>query len=35
MSLISEILNYNEEFVAKEEYKEFLTTKFPDKKWLC
>ncbi|BFT71580.1 beta-class carbonic anhydrase [Paenibacillus sp. P36] len=32
MSLISEILNYNEQFVAKEEYKEFLTTKFPDKK---
>ncbi|NOU99087.1 beta-class carbonic anhydrase [Paenibacillus planticolens] len=32
MTLISEILNYNEEFVAKEDYKEFLTTKFPDKK---
>ncbi|MDD9267771.1 beta-class carbonic anhydrase [Paenibacillus sp. GCM10023248] len=32
MSLVHEILKYNEEFVAKEQYKEFLTTKFPDKK---
>lgn len=32
MTLVNEILSYNEEFVTKEQYKEFLTTKFPDKK---
>ncbi|NQX64734.1 carbonic anhydrase [Paenibacillus alba] len=32
MSLMSEILNYNEEFVETKQYKEFLTTKFPDKR---
>lgn len=32
MSLISEILNYNKEFVEAKQYQEFLTTKFPDKR---
>ncbi|GFZ90311.1 carbonic anhydrase [Paenibacillus marchantiophytorum] len=32
MSLVNEILNYNEEFVETQRYKEFLTTKFPDKR---
>ncbi len=32
MSLISEILNYNKEFVETKQYQEFLTTKFPDKR---
>jgi carbonic anhydrase len=32
MSLLSDILNYNETFVEQKQYKEFLTDKFPDKK---
>ncbi|MDQ0875330.1 carbonic anhydrase [Paenibacillus sp. V4I3] len=32
MSLISEILHYNKEFVETMQYQEFLTTKFPDKR---
>jgi carbonic anhydrase len=32
MSLISEILDYNRSFVETEQYKEFLTTKYPDKR---
>lgn len=32
MSLISEILNYNESFVESKEYEQYLTTKFPDKR---
>ncbi|SEB60159.1 carbonic anhydrase [Paenibacillus sp. GP183] len=32
MSLIDDILSYNQTFVEQKKYKEFLTTKFPDKK---
>lgn len=32
MSLISEILNYNESFVESKEYEQYMTTKFPDKR---
>lgn len=32
MSLISEIMEYNEKFVETKEYEQFLTDKFPDKK---
>lgn len=32
MKLLDEILQYNEQFVAEEKYKEFETTKFPNKK---
>lgn len=32
MSLISEILSYNAEFVERREYEPFLTTRFPDKR---
>jgi carbonic anhydrase len=32
MSLIDDILTYNQTFVEQKQYKEFLTTKFPDKK---
>lgn len=32
MSLLEEILAYNEEFVREKKYEEFITTKFPDKK---
>ena len=30
--MINEILRHNEEFVAKEAYKPFITSKYPDKK---
>ena len=30
--MIEEILKFNEEFVAREDYKPFLTSKYPDKK---
>ncbi|AIE61124.1 beta-class carbonic anhydrase [Bacillus methanolicus] len=32
MKLLDEILQYNKKFVAEEKYKEFETTKFPNKK---
>lgn len=32
MTLLSEILDYNKEFVKKEEYKKYETTKFPKKR---
>lgn len=32
MSLITDILAYNHSFVEQKQYKEFLTTKFPDKR---
>ncbi len=32
MSIISEILEYNESFVANKKYEQFRTTRFPDKK---
>ncbi|KOO46754.1 beta-class carbonic anhydrase [Priestia koreensis] len=32
MSLLQDILTFNEEFVAKKEYEKFQTTKFPNKK---
>jgi carbonic anhydrase len=32
MSLIDDILTYNQTFVEQKQYTEFLTTKFPDKK---
>ncbi|MGE6257999.1 beta-class carbonic anhydrase [Heyndrickxia sporothermodurans] len=32
MTLLNEILSYNEEFVSQEKYKDFSTTKFPDKR---
>jgi carbonic anhydrase len=32
MSLTSEMLNYNQSFVENKQYKEFLTTKYPDKR---
>ncbi|MGI2329535.1 beta-class carbonic anhydrase [Planococcus sp. YIM B11945] len=32
MSLLNEILTFNEEFVNEKKYEEFITTKFPDKK---
>ncbi|MEW9698877.1 beta-class carbonic anhydrase [Paenibacillus sp. SI8] len=32
MSLITEILDHNKNFVETKQYKEFLTTKFPDKR---
>jgi carbonic anhydrase len=32
LKLLDEILQYNEQFVAEEKYKEFETTKFPNKK---
>ncbi|MCD1257335.1 carbonic anhydrase [Paenibacillus athensensis] len=32
MSLITEILDHNQQFVETEQYKQFLTTKFPDKR---
>lgn len=32
MSLLNEILDYNEEFVKEKKYEEYITTKFPDKK---
>ncbi|MFD0772065.1 beta-class carbonic anhydrase [Bacillus sp. CGMCC 1.60114] len=32
MSIISKILDYNNTFVDQKEYKEFYTTKYPDKK---
>ncbi|RLQ93088.1 beta-class carbonic anhydrase [Falsibacillus albus] len=32
MTLLSEILDYNEQFVADKKYEAFTTTKFPDKK---
>lgn len=32
MSLINEILEHNKTFVETQQYKEFLTTKYPDKK---
>jgi carbonic anhydrase len=32
MSLITDIISYNQQFVENKQYKEFLTTKFPDKR---
>lgn len=32
MTLLNEILSYNEEFVSEKKYKDFSTTKFPDKR---
>lgn len=32
MSLLNEILSYNEKFVEEKRYEEFITTKFPDKR---
>jgi carbonic anhydrase len=32
MKILSEILNYNAQFVARREYEQFRTDKFPDKK---
>ncbi|MBM7587920.1 carbonic anhydrase [Bacillus pakistanensis] len=32
MTLLQEILSYNEEFVAEKKYEPFITTKFPDKR---
>ncbi|MDG5473286.1 carbonic anhydrase [Jeotgalibacillus sp. ET6] len=32
MSLLSEILSYNEQFVREKEYESYVTTKFPDKR---
>ncbi|PPA68883.1 beta-class carbonic anhydrase [Jeotgalibacillus proteolyticus] len=32
MSLLSEILSYNKQFVEEKQYESFATTKFPDKK---
>jgi len=32
MTLLNEILSFNEKFVAEKQYEEFITTKFPDKK---
>ena len=32
MSMLNEILDYNKKFVEEEEYEQFITTKFPDKK---
>lgn len=32
MSLLNEILSYNEEFVQEKKYEEYRTTKFPDKR---
>jgi len=36
MSLLKEIMDYNEKFVAEKKYEEFTTTKFPNKRmvWL-
>lgn len=32
MTLLNEILSYNEKFVEEKRYEEFITTKFPDKR---
>ncbi|TWT13453.1 carbonic anhydrase [Planomicrobium sp. CPCC 101079] len=32
MSMLEEILAYNDEFVTEKKYEQFITTKFPDKK---
>lgn len=32
MSLLNEILSFNEKFVQEKQYEQFTTTKFPDKK---
>jgi len=32
MTLLTEILDHNQQFVEAQQYKEFLTTKFPDKR---
>ncbi|MDP4107073.1 MAG: carbonic anhydrase, partial [Bacillota bacterium] len=32
MTLLSEILDYNQQFVKNEEYKKYETTKFPKKR---
>lgn len=32
MTILNEILSFNEKFVAEKQYEEFITTKFPDKK---
>lgn len=32
MSMLEQILQYNQEFVEKKEYEQYITTKFPDKK---
>lgn len=34
MALLDQILEYNEEFVKEKRYEEFITTKFPDKKFV-
>ena len=34
MSLLKEILDFNETFVGKGEYKKYLSDKFPDKKMI-
>ncbi|MEH6945966.1 carbonic anhydrase [Bacillus sp. JJ634] len=34
MSLLNEILDYNEKFVNEEEYTKYQTTKYPDKKMI-
>jgi len=32
MSLLNEILSFNQKFVSEKKYEQFITTKFPDKK---
>ncbi len=32
MSILNEILSYNQSFVSEKQYEQFITTKFPDKK---
>ena len=32
MTLLNEILSFNQKFVDEKQYEEFITTKFPDKK---
>lgn len=34
MSRLQTILEFNRSFVANKEYEEFITDKFPQKKWL-
>ena len=31
--MIQQIIEYNREFVKKESYKPYITSKYPDKNW--
>lgn len=34
MKLLDNILKFNQQFVERQDYKKYETSKYPDKKWL-